>query len=52
MIKSMLDDLLSIEKDKNSSDCSMINKLVQGSKSKKYVPLMKRQKCGMYLKVL
>lgn len=49
MMKFMLNDLILTCKDKKEPDGSMVDKLVQGAKTKQYVPLMKRKKCGKKL---
>lgn len=48
MIKSMLLELEKLKKNSedNSSDNFLTECLLQGTKSKKYVPLMERQKSG------
>lgn len=49
MIQSMVRDtqeLLVIASDTKISDETLTNCLIQGTKSKKYIPLLKRPKCG------
>lgn len=51
MMKHMLDSLKSLlltiaSNDENNAGEALTDCLIQGTKSKKYIPLLKRQKCG------
>lgn len=46
MMQFMLEDLLQLSKEEEKLKGCMIDKLIQGAKSKKYIPLKNRQKCG------
>lgn len=46
MVKAMISDIKLKTKNRSSTSASQV--LLQGVKSKRYTPLMKRQKCGRY----
>lgn len=46
MVKSMIEDLKNLELVEKSSNDILIDCLLQRSKCRTYVPVLKRQKCG------